>query len=71
MVIAMKYKVNVTRIGYANLDIEVEASSSQSAKQIALDVAGNHFFSEHMSDYKVQSVQEEKPKKKSFKKGKR
>ena len=54
----MKYTVNVTRIGYANLDIEVEAASPQAAEQIALDVAGNHFFSEHTSEYEVQGVRE-------------
>jgi len=54
--VIMKYKVNVTRIGYANLDIEVEASSLEEAEEKALDEAGNHLFTEHHSEYEAQGV---------------
>jgi hypothetical protein len=54
----MKYKVNVTRIGYANLDIEVEADNPEDAERKALDTAGNHLFSEHHSEYEAQGVAE-------------
>ena len=54
----MKYTVSVTRIGYAHLDIEVEASSPEEAEQKALDEAGNHLFSEHSSDYEAHGVTE-------------
>ena len=40
-----KYIVNVCRIAYGNLDIEVEASSAEQAEEKALNEAGNHLFS--------------------------
>lgn len=55
----MKYKVNMTRIGYANLDIEVEAATLEEAKELALDKAGDQLFSEHESEYEVLGVQEQ------------
>ena len=54
----MKYTVSVTRIGYAHLDIEVEASSPDEAEDKALDQAGNHLFSEHSSEYETHGVTE-------------
>lgn len=51
-----KFKVNVTRIGYANLDIEVDADSPEQAEEKALDKAGNYLFSEHSSDYESNGV---------------
>ena len=52
----MKYIVSVTRIGYGGLDLEVEADSEAKAKEIALDQAGSHAFSEHHSEYQVDQV---------------
>lgn len=52
----MKYTVIVNRIGYAQTDIEVEASSEDEARQKALDKAGNVEFREHDADYEVDGV---------------
>ena len=52
----MKYIVSVTRIGYGGLDLEVEADSEDKAKEIALNQASGHAFSEHHSDYQVDQV---------------
>jgi hypothetical protein len=54
----MRYKVSVTRIGYANLEVEVEAENPEDAERKALDTAGNHLFSEHSSEYEAQGVSE-------------
>jgi hypothetical protein len=39
-----------------NNDIEVEATSERDAYFKALDMAGNESFSEHDSEYEVQSI---------------
>ena len=46
-----KYVVNVLRIGYGSLDLEIEADNEDEAVEIALDNAGNESFSEHHSEY--------------------
>lgn len=51
-----KFKVSVVRISYAVREIEIEAESEEAAKELALDEAGNYEFSEHNSDYEVESV---------------
>jgi hypothetical protein len=52
-----KYKVNVCRIAYSNLTIEVWAKSQEEAEQRAEDQAGNHSFpNEHTSEYKAQGA---------------
>jgi len=51
-----KFSVNVVRIGYASMDIEVEADTEELAMDKALDTAGNHLFSEHSSEYEAESV---------------
>jgi len=51
-----KYRVNVCRIAYGNLDIEVIGRNAREAKRDAEDEAGNHVFTEHTSEYKAQSV---------------
>lgn len=56
-----KYIVNVCRIAYGNLDIEVEANSPEQAEEKALNEAGNHLFSEHSSEYEAMSVSESQP----------
>lgn len=49
--------VEVSRTGVGNIDIEIEgAISERDAAERALDEAGNHSFSEHDSEYEVQSV---------------
>lgn len=46
-----KYQIEVCRIGYAHATIEVEASSLEEARNLALEDAPNHDFNEHDSDY--------------------
>ncbi len=52
-----KYVVNVLRIGYGSLDLEVEADNEDEAVEIALDNAGNELFSENHSEYEVGYVE--------------
>lgn len=52
----MKFIVQMTRIGYAFAEIEVEAESMLEARDKALDEAGGHTYSEKTSDYEIQSV---------------
>lgn len=56
----MKYVVSVTRIGYACRNFEIEAESETEAQDLALEVAGNHEFSEHHSEYDIDYVGEVK-----------
>jgi hypothetical protein len=51
-----KFNVNVVRIGYASMYVEVEADTEELAKDKALDTAGNHLFSEHSFEYEAESV---------------
>lgn len=51
-----KYRVNVCRIAYGNLDIEVEAKNEKEAMSKAEDKAGNYEFTEHTSEYKAQGA---------------
>ena len=46
-----KHNIEVTRIGYGTLTIEVEAESKEKAVELALDEAGDHVFKDHSSDY--------------------
>lgn len=49
--------VEVSRTGVGNIDIEIEgAISERDAAERALDEAGNHSYSDHDSEYEVQSV---------------
>jgi hypothetical protein len=50
------YLVEVSRTAYGNHTIPVLASSPEEAEKLALEVAGNYFFSEHSSEYEAQSV---------------
>ena len=52
------YEVSVCRISYGFINIRVEANSEKEAKEIALDQAGNHLFSEHDADYEANYVKE-------------
>jgi hypothetical protein len=51
-----KYKVNVCRIAYGNLDIEVEAKNTKEAMRKAEDKAGDYLFTEHTSKYEAQGA---------------
>lgn len=53
-----KYRVNVSRIAYGNLDIDVEAANEREALRIAEEEAGNHLFNEHTSEYQAQGATE-------------
>lgn len=53
-----KYKVNVVRTSNGFREIEVEADNPADAASKALDEAGNHVFSEKVSDYNVEDIQE-------------
>jgi len=47
----MKFKIEVTRVGYANHLFEVEADSKEEADAKALEAADNHIFdNEHYSE---------------------
>ena len=53
------YRVEVVRTGYRVAEIEVEANSIDEANALALEKAGDAFFSsEHDYDYEVNSVVE-------------
>ncbi len=54
-----KYSVHVTRTGYAQLTLSVEAKNKKEAKDKALEEAGNHVFSEHDADYLIENITEE------------
>lgn len=50
-----RYKVNVCRIAYSNLTIEVWATSQKDAMHQAETQAGNYVFpNEHSSEYEAQ-----------------
>lgn len=51
-----KYRVDVNRTGYGNLNIEVSAKNEREALRKAEADAGNHVFSEHTSEYAAQGV---------------
>ena len=53
----MKFRVSVTRIGYSQNTIEVEAENEEQAKDIAIDEAGNYSFSEYDADYEANFVE--------------
>lgn len=47
------FTVEVTRIGYATKEIEVDAETQEEANQKALNEAGNYVFDEQTSDYEL------------------
>jgi hypothetical protein len=53
-----KFRVDVSRIGYGNCDIEVQARNPKEAMEAAEEVAGNYSFSEHTSQYEAQGATE-------------
>jgi hypothetical protein len=48
-----KWIVDVSRIGYANREVTVEAGSAEAAENMALDMAGSLEFTEHTSEYET------------------
>jgi len=52
------YCINVCRIGYGNLDVEVQAHNAREAKRLAERKAGSYEFSEHSSEYEAQGASE-------------
>ena len=54
------FSVSMCRIGYGHATFTVEARSDVEAREIALDKAGNYSYSEHSSEYKIDTVIETK-----------
>jgi hypothetical protein len=54
----MKFKVTVCRVAYAFNTVDVEADSAEEAKNIAVDEAGNHTYSEKNVEYEAHDVVE-------------
>ncbi len=52
----MKYTVIITRTSYSSTGVEVEADSEEQAREIAMDEAGDHSYSEHSADYEIDSI---------------
>ena len=50
------YLVEVYRTSYAARTLEIEATSEDEAIEKAYGEAGNHEFSEHTSEYEVESA---------------
>jgi hypothetical protein len=50
------FNVNVCRVGYSFLNLQVEANDEEEAKSKALDQSGDHFFSEKDACYHVDTV---------------
>jgi hypothetical protein len=56
--ILKNYKVGVCRISYGYATLDVTAPNQRAAKKLALDNAGDHSFSEHTADYKMDYIRE-------------
>src|SRR5512135_1302875 len=54
-----EFKVNVCRIGYGNRDLTIFAPGYADARSGALETAGNHQFSEHTSEYAINTITSE------------
>jgi hypothetical protein len=50
--------VEITRIGYGSKTFEISDVTAEEAQRIALELAGNHEFTEKNSEYEVQSISE-------------
>jgi hypothetical protein len=48
-----QYQIEVSRISYACLTLNIEADSQGEAEDKAMDEAGDHVFSEHSSEYSL------------------
>lgn len=56
-----KFNVSVVRIGYASMEMQIDADDAVEAKYKALDFAPDKLFSEHDSEYKVEWVARQLP----------
>jgi hypothetical protein len=50
------YEVHVTRVGYGSRLAKIQAKTLQEAKDKALAEAGNFLYSEHTSEYEIESA---------------
>ena len=50
------YEVQVTRVGYGSRLSQVQANTLQEAKDKALAEAGDFLYSEHTSEYEIESA---------------
>ena len=53
-----KYKVGITRTGYSFREFEIDTENPHKAFNTSLDLAKNHEFSEHSSNYRIDYVEE-------------
>ena len=53
-----KFKVEVCRTSYSFNEIEVEAETTEKAKEIALEKAGNYLYSESNAEYITTGITE-------------
>jgi DNA-dependent RNA polymerase auxiliary subunit epsilon len=51
------YKVDVTRIGYSHVVLDIEAENMTQATQYATDAAANRVLSEKSSEYEIESIE--------------
>lgn len=47
------FKIEVSRVGYACLTLDIEAKTQAEAEDKAMEEAGDHIFSEHSSEYSL------------------
>jgi len=52
------YLVEVLRTGYSCRTLEIQAENEEQAASLAEDEAGNYEYSEHTSEYEIESVRE-------------
>lgn len=50
-----EFEVQVTRVGYGNRTVRLSARTVEEAQNIADDDAGNHMYSEHVSNYIIEA----------------
>jgi hypothetical protein len=53
-----KFRVDITRIGYAHTTIDIEADDIFEAREQAKETAGNYSYSEKSADYEVGTATE-------------
>ena len=58
------FEINVCRIGYGHASFTVHGRNKKHAEERAFEEAGNHSYSEHSSEYKIDSTVEIKDAKK-------
>jgi hypothetical protein len=53
-----KFKASITRTSYATRDLEFEAPNIEEFKKMALEKAGDLYFSSENAEYEIESVWE-------------